>query len=110
MIELLAVVLRVLSILVSLLPAVVWHFAPGQPQSRGPTFFGVRVEPGFSKSKSGLTILREFRLRLWMCASAVAVISSVMPLGLAAFAGSLINWFAGLGTFVLAYRRTRREA
>jgi hypothetical protein len=109
MIDLLFAIERGLSVVVSFLPALVWHFASGRTQSRGGTFFGVRVEPGCAESQSGLAILREFRVVLWIGASASALISCLMPLDLAAFTGSVLTSFAAFGAFVLAHQRTRHN-
>jgi uncharacterized membrane protein len=111
MIEFLAVLNRGLSIVAVLGPAVVFHWATARGRSRGNTFFGVRVQPGFSESHAGQAILREFRWRLWPWALAVAIAAQFFPMvSLASAAGAMTNTLACWIAFAFAQRRTRREA
>jgi hypothetical protein len=101
---------RVLSLIVSLLPAVIWYWISTLGQSRGQMFFGAHVQPGFIESNSGQAILKEFRRRLWWWCTSVAAASILLPVALALFAGSLLSSLAGSIAFAMANRRTQREA
>jgi uncharacterized membrane protein len=110
MIEFLTAVTRGLAVLGVLLAAAVWHWTPSRGQSRGNTFFGAHVETGFAESRKGAAILYEFRVRLWLCAVAVAVSSMLVPLHFAVIAGPIFSSLTGLAAFALAHRRTQRDA
>jgi uncharacterized membrane protein len=110
MIQFLTTVNRVLFVLVpSLLQAIIWHGTTVREQSRGQTFFGARVQPGFVDSNTGQAILKQFRWRLWI-GSLVAVASALIPGTLALFAGFMIGSLAGSVAFALAHRKTRQIA
>jgi hypothetical protein len=78
--------------------------------SRGQTFFGAHVQPGFIESNSGQAILHEFRWCLWRWAFAGALISLFVPVSLSTLAGCMLSSLAGMVAFALANRRTRRVA
>jgi uncharacterized membrane protein len=110
MIEFLTIVNRGLSVIASVLPAVIWHWMTARGHSRRQTFFGARIKSEFIESDTGQAILKEFRWRLWSWSVAGAAVSLLIPLGLGALAGSLIGSLAGSVAFALANRRTRLEA
>jgi hypothetical protein len=110
MIDFLTIANRVLSVIVSLLPAAVWHWTTARGQSRGQTLFGARTQPGFAESDTGRAILKEFRWRLWRWSVAGAAASVLIPISLATLAGSSIAMLAGSVAFALANGRTQREA
>jgi hypothetical protein len=110
MIEFLTIVNRGLSVMASLLPAVIWHWMTARGHSRGQTFFGARVQLGFVESTNGQATLREFRWRLWSWSAAGVAAAMLIPVHLAALTGSMIGSLAGSAAFALANRRTQREA
>jgi hypothetical protein len=110
MIEVLALVNRGLSVIVPLSPAMVWHWMTVPGQSRGQTFFGRHVQPGFQESETGQAILKQFRRRLWWWCMAGAALSLLIPVRLASLVGCLIGSLAGWVAFTLANRRTQQEA
>ena len=89
---------RILPVLIALGTAFIfqWTIAPGQ--SRGNTFFGIRIQPGFSESEPGQAIFKEFRWRIWAWALASAAASLFIPFDIAmpvcAIANPLMAWAA----------------
>lgn len=87
---------------------IAWHLLASR-KSRGGSFFGVRVEPGFSQSDTGRAIFQHFRFRLWSLTVFAAIV--VQFLGAAGVAAgivlsSLLGWFV----FAEAHRRTLQQA
>jgi len=56
--------------LLPVIGAAIWNWVPARKQTRGSTFFGATVTAGFGESSAGVTILRQFRRRLWTWALA----------------------------------------
>jgi hypothetical protein len=108
------------TVLMALIPGMVWHWATARGQSRAGTYFGARVEEGFGDSSAGLAILTQFRQRLWgwllagmvLCLAMVAWApeSSGFHSGWAFLAASLLECSVGVMAFALAHQRTRLEA
>ncbi len=102
---------RFMPVLLGLIPAALLHWpTAARRQSRGQTFFGARVETGFSESIAGQAILRQFRWRLWPASLAGVAVSLATPVAIAGFVASMSGVLAGSVAFALANGRTRREA
>ena len=109
MIEILTVGNKILFLLLALFGAAVLHRQTSPKLSRGKTFFGVHVEPGFEESEAGRTILRQFRLQIWSAAVACGVASLWAPIAFAPLIIPLPATTIGWAAFALAQRRARTE-
>jgi len=93
------------------------HWMSGSRQSRGGTFFNVRVEPGFANSDAGRAILLRFRWRIWLWAVLMEAIYFVgsfrWDLVTASLWSFLILYVTMIGcqkAFSSASRQTRQQA
>lgn len=110
MIEFLRIVTRALSLLPCAIAVLAGHLTAAPRNSRGLTFFGTHVQPGFIESNLGRAILNQYRQRLGLGCLAAAVVSLLVPVALAAGASCLLSSFIVSGAFAMANRRVRREA
>jgi hypothetical protein len=101
---------RVLFFSLALFGAAVLHRQTSPKLSRGKTFFGVHVEPGFEESEAGRTILRQFRLQIWSAGIAFGAASLLAPVAFAVLIVTLPAAMIGWAAFALAQRRVRRES
>lgn len=60
-------------IFLACLQTAIWHWQSSKQQARRSMFFGARVDPQFTTSDSGISILKTFRLRIWGLAFAVVL-------------------------------------
>lgn len=71
--------IRILAILVVFAQPAIRDFLSGRWKARGNTFFSVRVDPAFAASDTARSIMRTFRLRVWIWTALVALGLAVAP-------------------------------
>jgi uncharacterized membrane protein len=110
MIPYLEILNRVLFAGLFLAQAAVWHGITGRSQTRGSTFFGVRVEAGFAESEAGRAILRTFHRRLWSGAFVLAAVAALnRPESIWTQGALFVSIAVNVALFAMAHRQTRRR-